>query len=83
MTSEYVREGIDRATEYTQDVTDRVGEQISELADRAGHRIAELTGRPPEAWARSLQKFLEQSPLKALVIAVAVGYVFGRLVRRD
>lgn len=67
----YVRDGVARATDYAQ-----------ELTGLASERITEVTGRPLDQWARQLRHFVEQSPLKALVVAIAAGYLLGRAVRR-
>jgi ElaB/YqjD/DUF883 family membrane-anchored ribosome-binding protein len=80
--SSYVRDSVDRASEYAQDLTVRAGERIGDLTDRAGHRIADWTGKPPEAWAGDLRQFVEHSPVKALAIAIGVGYVLGRMMHR-
>ncbi len=81
-TSQHVREGVERASEYAQDLSERASERVADFTGRAGDRLAELTGRPPEAWARELRRFVEHSPVKALAVAVALGYVLGRIVRR-
>jgi ElaB/YqjD/DUF883 family membrane-anchored ribosome-binding protein len=81
-TSQHVRDSVERASEYAQDLSDRASERVAELSGRAGDRIAELTGRPPEAWTRELRHFVERSPVKALAIALGLGYVLGRILRR-
>ena len=68
--SEYVRDGLERAADYAQDWSSRAGEQISEL-----------TGRPAAEWTRELRGFIEQHPIKSLLITVSLGYVLGKLVR--
>jgi hypothetical protein len=67
----YVRDGVDRATGYAH-----------HLGDVASGRIADMTGQPPEHWAQQLRHVVEQSPLKALGVAIAAGYLVGRVVRR-
>ena len=81
-TSQQVREGVARASEYAQDVTDRAGERLVDVSERASDKIADLTGRSPDAWARGLRQFVESSPLKALAVAIGLGYILGRIVRR-
>jgi ElaB/YqjD/DUF883 family membrane-anchored ribosome-binding protein len=66
----YVKDGVDRATDYAQEWTGAASEKISDV-----------TGRPPAEWLRQVREFIEQSPVKALVVAVAAGFVFGRIVR--
>ena len=66
----YVRGSVDRATDYAQELT-RV----------ASKEITDVTGQPPEQWARQLRQFVEQSPIRALVVAIAAGFLVGRAIR--
>jgi ElaB/YqjD/DUF883 family membrane-anchored ribosome-binding protein len=66
----YVRGGVDRAADYAQ-----------ELSGAASEKITDVTGRPPDEWARQLRQFVEQSPIKALVVAIAAGFLVGRVIR--
>jgi len=70
-TTEYVRDGLGRAADYAHD-----------WSTKASGQIAELTGQPPEAWTRQLRSFVEQHPMKSLLITVGIGYVLGKVVRR-
>jgi hypothetical protein len=69
--STYVRDGVDRATGYAH-----------QLSDMATERIADVTGQPPEHWAKQMRHVVEHSPLKAMGLAIAAGYLLGRAVRR-
>lgn len=70
--ADYVRDGVDRAASYAQDVS-----------GLASERIADVTGRPPEQWVRQLRGFVEHSPFKAMGIAIAAGFLFGRALWRS
>jgi ElaB/YqjD/DUF883 family membrane-anchored ribosome-binding protein len=70
-TTKYIRDGLGHATDYAQD-----------LSSKASEQIADLTGRAPEAWTRELRSFVEQHPLKSLLITIGVGYLLGKVVRR-
>ena len=66
----YVRGSVDRATDYAQELTGVPSEKITDV-----------TGRPPGEWGRQHRQFVEQSPIKALVVAIAVGFLVGRGIR--
>jgi hypothetical protein len=66
----YVRGSVDRATDYAQ-----------ELTGVASEKITEVTGRPPDEWGRQLRQFVEKYPIKALVVAIAAGFLVGRVMR--
>jgi hypothetical protein len=66
----YVNDGVDRATDYAQEWTGAASEGISDV-----------TGRPPADWARQVGQFVEQSPIKALLVAIAAVFVVGRIIR--
>lgn len=75
-----------RAAEAGQETASRAGERAQEYAEdwvgRARHQITEMTGRPPEEWTRQARTFVEDNPLKALLMAVGVGYVLGKVLGR-
>src|SRR5262245_23541273 len=80
--AEIGRDTASRAAAYVRDSVDQASDYAQELTDRASDRIADATGRNLEEWGRQLLAFVEQSPIKALVVAVAAGYLIGRVVRR-
>jgi hydroxypyruvate isomerase len=81
--AEIGREAAARAAGYFRDGVDRATDYAHHLGDVASGRIADVTGQPPEHWARQVRHVVEQSPLKALGLAIAAGYLLGRTVRRS
>lgn len=71
-TATYVRDGVEHAADYAQSLTGVASETITDM-----------TGRPPEVWARQLRQFVERSPLKALAVAIVVGFAIGRVIRHE
>jgi ElaB/YqjD/DUF883 family membrane-anchored ribosome-binding protein len=75
------RDTASRATEYLRGGLDRAGDYAQDWSGKASDQIAALTGRPPEAWTRELRSFVEQHPMRSLLITVGIGYALGKLVR--
>ena len=80
--AEIGRETASKAASYVRDGMDRAAGYAHHLGDMASERITDVTGQPPEHWAHQLRQFVEQSPLKALGLAIAAGYLLGRAARR-
>lgn len=76
------RETASRTTEYVRDGLDRAADYAHGLSAKASDQIADLTGRPPEAWTRDLRGFVEHHPMKSLLITIGIGYLLGKVVRR-
>jgi ElaB/YqjD/DUF883 family membrane-anchored ribosome-binding protein len=70
----------ERAGAYMQAQMTRVSEQAQGLAERANARVEQLTGKPVESWTADARRFMRTHPLQALAIAIAVGYVLGKLM---
>jgi hypothetical protein len=64
----------------------RIGEHATGVAhewlDRIDTRLARATGRPSGAWLSEARHTLRERPLATLGVAVAAGYVLGKLLRR-
>ena len=70
-TATYVQGSAERAADYAQTV-----------AGTASKTIADATGREPQEWARQLRQFVGRSPLWAAGLAIVLGFVIGRILRR-
>ena len=70
-TATYVQGGVERAADYAQTVT-----------GAASETIADVTGREPREWAGQLRQFVGRSPLRAVGVAIVLGFAIGRLLRR-
>ena len=69
-----------RATDYVRDGLGRAADLAHDWSSKAEEQIADLTSHPPDAWTRQLRGFVEQNPLKSLLITIAIGYVLGKLL---
>ena len=45
-------------------------------------RLARPGGRPVTAWTSDLRRTIEEHPMQALAVAIAVGFVAGKLLLR-
>ena|SRR5918992_1793770 len=61
----------------------RAGERAQDLAEDANQRVVRLTGRPIESWTGDMRRYVQEHPLQAVAITVAIGYVLGKLLSRD
>jgi ElaB/YqjD/DUF883 family membrane-anchored ribosome-binding protein len=80
------REMAERAGSYAQGsvsrLSDRAQDVAGDLAEDARVRLERFTGRNLEAWASDVRRFVQDRPLQAVLITVAVGYVLGKMLRR-
>ena len=58
-------------------------ERAQELAGRVGAQVERYTGRPAETWLRDGRRFVQEHPLKAVLITVGLGFVLGKILARD
>jgi plasmid stabilization system protein ParE len=75
------REAASRVASFVRDGVDRANGYVQAWTGVASDAITDATGRPPEAWGRQLRRFVEQSPVKALALAIAAGVLVGRAMR--
>jgi ElaB/YqjD/DUF883 family membrane-anchored ribosome-binding protein len=75
------RETASRATDYVRDGLGLAADLAHDWSSKAGDQIADLTGRPPDVWTRELRGFVEQNPMKSLLITIGIGYVLGKLMK--
>ncbi len=67
-----------RATDYVQSTVKRG----QDLVRAAGDRLTDLTGRPVESWPGEARRLIQGYPLQAIAVAVGLGYVLGKVLRR-
>jgi hypothetical protein len=63
------------------DRVERAGDYAHELTGSASRKITDVTGQSPDAWVLQFRRLVEQSPIRALVVAIAAGFVVGRVMR--
>jgi ElaB/YqjD/DUF883 family membrane-anchored ribosome-binding protein len=80
------REMAERAGSYAQGsvsrLSDRAQDVAGELAEDARVRLERFTGRNLDAWTADVRRFVQDRPLQAILITVAVGYVLGKMLKR-
>jgi ElaB/YqjD/DUF883 family membrane-anchored ribosome-binding protein len=74
------RDTASRATDYVRDGLGRAADLAHDWSSKAGEQIADITGRQPDAWTRQVRGFVEQNPMKSLLITIAIGYMLGKLL---
>ena len=80
------REMAERAGSYAQGsvsrISDRAQDVAGDLAEDARVRLEHFTGRNLDAWASDVRRFVQDRPLQAVLITVAIGYVLGKMLKR-
>ena len=72
-----------RASGYAQELAERAGDYVSRRARDVGDQVERLTGRPADAWMREARRFVQDHPLRAVVLTIALGFVLGKLLARE
>ncbi len=80
------RDMAERAGSYAQTNVSRLSERAQsvagDFAEDAREQLEKFTGRNVDAWASDVRRFVQERPLQAILITVAVGYVLGKMLRR-
>jgi ElaB/YqjD/DUF883 family membrane-anchored ribosome-binding protein len=83
---ESARDLAERAGTYAQGsvsrLSDRAQDVAGDLAEDARVRLERFTGRNLDAWTSDVRRFVQDRPLQAVLITVAVGYVLGKMLKR-
>jgi ElaB/YqjD/DUF883 family membrane-anchored ribosome-binding protein len=83
---ESARDMAERAGSYAQTsvtrLSDRAQDAAGDLAGDARAQVERFTGRNLDAWTADVRRFVQDRPLQAILITVAVGYVLGKMLKR-
>jgi ElaB/YqjD/DUF883 family membrane-anchored ribosome-binding protein len=71
------------AQERAQEIAGRAGGYVSERTREMGDQLQRFTGRSTDAWMRDARRFVQDHPLQAVALTVALGFVLGKIVARD
>lgn len=71
----YAQTGVSRLSDRAQDVA-------GDLAEDARAHLERFTGRNLDAWTADMRRFVQDRPMQAILITVAVGYVLGKMLKR-
>ena len=80
------RDIAERAGSYAQGsvsrISDRAQDVAGDLAEDARVRLERFTGRNLDAWTSDVRRFVQDRPMQAILITVAIGYVVGKMLKR-
>lgn len=80
------REMAERAGSYAQTsvsrLSDRAQDVAGDFAEDARTQLERFTGRNLDAWTADVRRFVQDRPMQAILITVAIGYVLGKMLKR-
>jgi ElaB/YqjD/DUF883 family membrane-anchored ribosome-binding protein len=82
MSSKDAQGAADQVRETASQVKDAAQEKFNQLRDQASEYYEEGRQRAME-WEQSLEDYVQQQPIKSLLIAAGVGALLGFLWRRS
>ena len=71
----FAQTGVSRLSDRAQDVA-------GDLAEDARVQLERFTGRNLDAWTSDVRRFVQDRPMQAILITVAIGYVLGKMLKR-
>ena len=77
------QDAASKAGSYVQARIGRVSERAQDYAQEANDQIERVTGRPLETWTADARRFVQSHPLQAIAITVGLGFVLGKVLKRD
>ena len=75
------RQTVDRLSSAAHKTVDRLAGGASQVADRFSEQTRRVTEAPKEA-VEFTRSWVQEKPLEAVGVALAIGFVFGRLTAR-
>ena len=83
---ESARDMAERASTYAQSsvsrLSDRAQDVAGDLAEDARVQLERFTGRNLDAWTSDVRRFVQDRPMQAILITMAIGYVLGKMLKR-
>ena len=83
---ESARDMAERASSYAQSsvsrLSDRAQDVAGDFAEDARVQLERFTGRNLDAWTSDVRRFVQDRPMQAILITMAVGYVLGKMLKR-
>jgi ElaB/YqjD/DUF883 family membrane-anchored ribosome-binding protein len=70
-------------TQRAQDAAAQATGYVKQTYERADQAIADATGKPLASWGSDTASYVRTHPLQSALIALAVGYVVGKLLKRS
>jgi len=81
-TTETLTQAAEQGRRLVNRWSDRAQDVAGDLATDAREQVERFTGRDLDAWTNDLRRFVQERPLQAVLVTVAVGYVLGKMLRR-
>jgi ElaB/YqjD/DUF883 family membrane-anchored ribosome-binding protein len=75
------REVADRASSWMQATVSRASDRAQGLAREAGDRMSRVT-ESMDSWSVQARRFVRERPLQSIALAIGVGYVLGKALKR-
>ena len=75
------RQAVDRLSSAAHNTVDRLAGSAAQVADRFSEQTRRVTEAPKEALEFS-RSWVQEKPLEAVGVALAIGFVIGRLTAR-
>ena len=60
----------------------RAQDVAEDLVGDARTQVEKFTGRDIDAWTTDVRRFVQERPLQAMLVTVALGYVLGKMLKR-
>lgn len=79
--AEPARSTVDRLSSAAHDTVDRLASNATQVADRVSEQTRRVTEAPSQALDYS-KSWIQDKPLEAVGVALAVGFILGRLTAR-
>ena len=79
--AEPARSTVDRLSSAAHDTVDRLASNATQVADRVSEQTRRVTEAPLQALDYS-KSWIQDKPLEAVGVALAVGFILGRLTAR-
>ena len=80
------RETAERAGSYAQDSMSRWSDRAQDVAGDFAHDaragVERFTGVDLDAWGSDIRRFVQERPLQAMLVTIAIGYVLGKILKR-
>jgi ElaB/YqjD/DUF883 family membrane-anchored ribosome-binding protein len=79
--ADHVEESLHRATDKAAQAANRASEKAADLNER-GREVYDETMDRADAWVEQARDYVREKPVQSVAIALAAGWVLGRILRR-
>jgi len=79
--ADHVEEGLHQATDKAASTAHRASEKAADLSDR-GREVYDQTMDRADAFFDQAREYVREKPVQSVAIALGVGWLLGRILRR-